>query len=455
MCGLGPARVLTIRRHVGLVVLMRFTKVRAPFCRDHGIIVAKQHLRKTLLQGWWGPFSLFFNLFVIVADMRALRRARRLPFPVGTPPKHVLPTATVVPEVETAEERASRRSVLRTVLAGIGLGIPALIAVSVSGTDLSESLDRRLSIHDGVVLVLYAIVGVLATRHLSDPLLRPRRVVGPPRRAIGIGLSVGAATAVVVIALNSLLSGRLNSDPGIIAVFYDARWIHILTLVVVAVVVAPVFEEMLFRGLLLESLRSRGRTSAILGAAVAFAFWHLNPLALRYYVLVGFLLGYLYWRWGLAASIGTHAVFNGLLTVAAVLVLSVGSWTVDRAGVRLEVPAGWVDATEEAPPEVDVDLAVESPNGAAVVVQHEDEGEVPTLPVVGGPILVPGAGATRLVVVAGLSGVRFTLTQDGVRTDNVVLHKDGRKWVVTLVAGGSGRAEREFEQMLSTLELYG
>lgn len=271
---------------------------------------------------------------------------------------------------------------------------------------------------------------------------------------MGIGLGIGAAAAVIVVALNSLIFGRLTSDSGILSIFYDAKWIHIVTLVVVAVVVAPVFEEVLFRGLLLESLRSRGRTSAILGAAVAFAFWHLNPVALRYYVLVGFLLGYLYWRFGLAASISTHAVFNGLLIVAAMVALAAGPWSVERAGVRLEVPAGWVDAIEEAPEDVDVDVAVESPNGAAVVIQHEDGGKTPTLPVVGGPIHIPGAGATRPVVVAGIEGVRFTMTSDGVRTDNIVLPKDGRTWVVTLVAGGSARAEREFEQMLTTLELY-
>lgn len=455
MCGLGPARELRIRRHVGLVVLMRFTKVKAPFCRDHGIIVAKAHLRKTLIQGWWGPVSFFFNLFVIAADTRALRRARRLPFPVGAAPRPVSVREVVPAAQETPEQRASRRSVLRTVLISIGLGIPALITIFVLGSDVAESLDRRLTVHDGVVLTLYAIVGVLATRHLHDPLLRMRLFMGSPRRAIGIGLGIGAAAAVVVVALNSLIFGRLTSDSGILSVFYDARWIHILTLVVVAVVVAPVFEEMLFRGLLLESLRSRGRTSAILGAAVAFAFWHLNPVALRYYVLVGFLLGYLYWRFGLAASISTHAVFNGLLIVAAVLALSIGPWTIDRAGVRLEVPAGWVDAIEEAPEDVDVDVAVESPNGAAVVVQHADGGEAPTAPVIGGPLRVPGAGAGRQVVVAGIKGVRFTMAEDGVRTDNVVLPRDGRTWVVTLVAGGSARAEREFEQMLTTLELYG
>lgn len=104
VCGLGPARVLTLRRHVALVVPLRFTKVTAIFCRDHGIIVAKRHLRRTLLQGWWGPFSLLFNLFVIVADMRALRRARRLPFPVGNAPRVVQPADVTPSPQETAEE---------------------------------------------------------------------------------------------------------------------------------------------------------------------------------------------------------------------------------------------------------------------------------------------------------------------------------------------------------------
>ncbi len=457
MCGLGPARELTIRSHVGIVVPIKFARVRAPFCRDHGIILAKQYLRRTWLQGWWGPISFFVNLFVIAADMRALRRARRLPFPVAKRTRRApaAPSETAAARIaETAEERASRRAVTKTVFAGIGLGIAILVAFIVSGSDLAIPLDRRLAIQDALVVVLYAVVGLLVTRHLHDPLLRPRLTEGPPRRAIGIGGGLGAAVAVVVVALNSLISGRLSSDPNMMAVFYDAKWVHVLVLVFVAVVVAPVFEEVLFRGLLVESLRSRGRTSAILAAAVAFAFWHLNPGALQYYVIVGFLLGYLYWRFGLAGSISTHAVFNGMLTIAAVLALTVGTRTIDRAGVRLDVPAGWSDVTEGAPPEVDV--AVESPNGGAVVVQHAEGNDVPRLPGAETPINIPGAGAAERVVVAGISGVRFTMTDaDGVRADAVVLPHDGRTWAVTLTSGGSRRAERQFDEMLLTLELYG
>lgn len=332
---------------------------------------------------------------------------------------------------------------LRTVALGIGFGIAALVAVALSGSELSISLDRRHALITSATVTLYAVVGVLVTLALRDPNLRPRLREGPAGRALGAGAAVGAVTALALVALNSLLMGRPASDPSILAVFYDAAWFHVGALVFVIAIVAPVFEEVLFRGLLVEALRWRGRTSAILGAAVAFSIWHLNPAGLRYYVLIGFLLGYLYWRFGLAGSIATHAMFNSVLLVAAVWALSAGMHRIEVEGVHLDVPAGWTDVGGDAAH--DVDLAVEAPNGASLVVQRSAK-----------RVRVDrDARAIRPVTVAEIAGVRFTSAPDGVPTETIVLNRGRRTWVITFVAGGSVRASRDFERILPTIELYG
>ncbi|MDQ1748107.1 MAG: hypothetical protein QOD07_2370 [Frankiaceae bacterium] len=81
VCGRGPARNLVIRRHVGMLVMQRFVKLRAALCREHGVALTKKYLGKTLLEGWWGYISFFVNWFVVVTDLVALSQAKKLPQP--------------------------------------------------------------------------------------------------------------------------------------------------------------------------------------------------------------------------------------------------------------------------------------------------------------------------------------------------------------------------------------
>lgn len=85
ICGRQPATELTIRRHVGMIVLQKFVRFRGTLCRDHGVQLSKEFLRKTLVQGWWGLISFFVNFYAVYADLVALSRANRLGPPVGAP----------------------------------------------------------------------------------------------------------------------------------------------------------------------------------------------------------------------------------------------------------------------------------------------------------------------------------------------------------------------------------
>jgi membrane protease YdiL (CAAX protease family) len=85
--------------------------------------------------------------------------------------------------------------------------------------------------------------------------------------------------------------------------------------VAVAVVMAPVLEEALFRGLILHGLaRRRGPRSATLWTAAFFAFFHFyNPWQIIPTFFLGLLLGWvvLVTR-SLWSSIVLHSAFNGL-----------------------------------------------------------------------------------------------------------------------------------------------
>jgi hypothetical protein len=81
-CGRYPAQVFSVRRHVGMLVVQRFIKLRQALCRDHAREITKAFTLKTLWQGWWGYISFFVNWFVLAANATVFLRANRMSAPV-------------------------------------------------------------------------------------------------------------------------------------------------------------------------------------------------------------------------------------------------------------------------------------------------------------------------------------------------------------------------------------
>jgi hypothetical protein len=80
-CGRHPAVLLTVRRHVGLIYLQRFVTVQALACRACGRRLVRDFTLRTLVQGWWGAISFFFNWFVLGTNAVAWLKLRRLAEP--------------------------------------------------------------------------------------------------------------------------------------------------------------------------------------------------------------------------------------------------------------------------------------------------------------------------------------------------------------------------------------
>ena len=79
-----------------------------------------------------------------------------------------------------------------------------------------------------------------------------------------------------------------------------------------AMVLAPIVEELLFRGFLYHGIRRKaGVKAALIVTSAVFALIH-PPQVMAPIFVVGLSLGYLYERTGtLIAPIAFHAVFNG------------------------------------------------------------------------------------------------------------------------------------------------
>lgn len=115
-----------------------------------------------------------------------------------------------------------------------------------------------------------------------------------------------------------VLSQRLERERGALLLVDEALpdWL-LAGFFFAAVVVAPIVEEVLFRGLLHNALRVRVGRAAILVSSGLFAVTHLYIINFLPVFALGVLLAWLYERRGsLWAPIVAHAFANGMVAVA-------------------------------------------------------------------------------------------------------------------------------------------
>jgi membrane protease YdiL (CAAX protease family) len=104
------------------------------------------------------------------------------------------------------------------------------------------------------------------------------------------------------------------------------------------VVVAAVSEEMLFRGIILQSLEQfKDAASAIVLSAIFFALIHFNPWAAIQIAVLGFVLGYMAWKsQSIWPSVLLHAANNLLAYLWVNIPHERWSWYCGEHHVKLE-----------------------------------------------------------------------------------------------------------------------
>ena len=79
-------------------------------------------------------------------------------------------------------------------------------------------------------------------------------------------------------------------------------------------VFAPIFEELIFRGFVMQSLKPFGKKFAILGAAILFGLFHGNLFQSPYAILVGMVLGYTAMEHSIGWAMLLHMINNLVLS---------------------------------------------------------------------------------------------------------------------------------------------
>ncbi len=211
--------------------------------------------------------------------------------------------------------------------------LPSLTQMGLGGMlatwPLSASTRQGLEVLTTYLTLMVAPLGLLALlvpRQPSPPAggwlqwgwRPPGAVVGPALKMVLMVLPL--------VALASWLLQAVWSDPGgtnplLDMVLGTADVWALLSFAFTAVVLAPLFEETLFRGVLLPVVgRQLGAPAAVLISALIFAIAHLSLAELVPLAVLGVGLGLLRWQTGrLGACVCLHALWNGLTFLNLVL----------------------------------------------------------------------------------------------------------------------------------------
>jgi membrane protease YdiL (CAAX protease family) len=221
---------------------------------------------------------------------------------------------------------------VRDMLYGVALLLLALIAVLAaialldsSPSDGGAGADAAMAawtivfelLFGGAVLLLARRRG-LRSRDLG--FVRPQRWA-PAAMAWGGAYAVLIAYGALLLALDGIGVNVSAFEEGNALPADLARSPQVLLLFAIAVVaVAPISEELFFRGLLFRGLRGYWRMAPSLAlSGLAFGLFHLTPGVLLPFALIGMLFGWANEQTrSLWTSIVAHTAFNGVNFLATI-----------------------------------------------------------------------------------------------------------------------------------------
>lgn len=214
----------------------------------------------------------------------------------------------------------------------LSLGLVALVGQQLVDTeDTATALAVQVLV--GLLLLVLITTGWLSLRAAAAGTTRGiRRALGQKRpeprdlvRGLGYGL---AAFAIVQLGIGAAITTAidvLGQEPPVIQeevqdALQGAGGMPLLVTFAVAVV-APVAEELLFRGLLYQALAKRLPGWPAIGlSGLAFGLTHLEPFVIVLTFPLGMALAWMFRRYGtLVVPVVAHAVFNliGVLVIRA------------------------------------------------------------------------------------------------------------------------------------------
>jgi membrane protease YdiL (CAAX protease family) len=178
---------------------------------------------------------------------------------------------------------------------------------------LTEHLPRLIGLP---LLFVGAWLIVRSDGHQPARLFRGRLHVPLVLAAVAVGLLARVAEWAQITARGAfgLLPGARLADPRSFSAGWDCPDAGVLVLAfLVWVLLVPVTEEFVHRGIIQNAFRARGARAAMLFAALIFMFAH-PPASYPTVFVMGLIFGLQYWYTGvLWYPVLTHAVYDGFI----------------------------------------------------------------------------------------------------------------------------------------------
>lgn len=203
------------------------------------------------------------------------------------------------------------------------LAVPLFVATSI-GLKLEHAFNLT-SANFYMFVIASQIIGAFVALYLIHSRIRQRRLswsaVGfsrfSPKKAIlyffgYYGLMI---LFLVLIAIISSILIPNSSDSATTSTEPLASTLGLWPSIVSLVIIAPIVEEVIFRGILLKSFMSRYGVKTSIGASgIVFAILHLDPIHAISIAPLGIYLGYVYHKTGsIIPGIIIHASWNMLV----------------------------------------------------------------------------------------------------------------------------------------------
>lgn len=170
----------------------------------------------------------------------------------------------------------------------------------------------------GTVFLLWYYFAFIEKRGMKQTIYYHTRRLSPICFGwlILLGFAVQHATALLMAAINMMMPSAMNEYTDMIESSgvseYSFLW------VIATLILPPLVEEVIFRGLILQYLGRAGARFIVanLIQAVLFGIFHMNFVQGIYTALLGFLLGYLAYRYdSILVPMALHAIYNLFGTV--------------------------------------------------------------------------------------------------------------------------------------------
>jgi membrane protease YdiL (CAAX protease family) len=198
----------------------------------------------------------------------------------------------------------------------IGLSLAAAI-LKMIGSSADASAGERMVVTETVVLLF--LIAFLRGEKVSWS--RAFGLSNRPRHAVLSGIVVACVFLPLAEGLQigtgylmTALSLKPHEQEAVHALRVTTVWSDRLSLALLALVLAPVVEEIFFRGIFYPAIRQAGFPRlALWGLSLVFALIHANVVTFIPLFVLAVVLTLLYERsQNLLASISAHALFNGL-----------------------------------------------------------------------------------------------------------------------------------------------